>query len=55
MPPKTETLMEKYRFQAQIINRSMNGIIACGMDDFIRIINPAAPGDAGAHGSPGDG
>ncbi|WP_320044621.1 response regulator [uncultured Desulfobacter sp.] len=38
----TETLMKKYRFQEQIINRSMNGIIACGMDDFIRIINPAA-------------
>jgi len=38
----TETLMEQYRFQEQIINRSMNGIIACGMDAFVRIINPAA-------------
>jgi PAS domain S-box-containing protein len=38
----TETLMKKYRFQEQIINRSMNGIIACGMDTLIRIINPAA-------------
>nr|WP_319395609.1 response regulator [uncultured Desulfobacter sp.] len=38
----TAILMEKYRFQEQIINSAMNGVIACGLDTLIRIINPAA-------------
>ncbi len=38
----TQALMKKYSFQEQIINRSINGIIAFGMDEYVRIINPSA-------------
>lgn len=38
----TETLVKNFSFQEQIINSSINGIIACGLDDKIKIYNPSA-------------
>jgi len=38
----TETLLKNFTFQEQIINSSINGIIACGIDEKVRIFNPSA-------------
>jgi len=38
----TKTLLKNYNFQEQIINSSINGIIAAGIDETIRIFNPSA-------------
>lgn len=38
----TKTLLKNFTFQEQIINSSINGIIACGVDRLVRIFNPSA-------------